>query len=54
LAINSFANLVPERLRTAKEYNESYLKYGTDEDYINKAQKISEDITKRLQLETVN
>lgn len=52
LAINSFTRLVPERLKTAREYNESYLKYGKDEDYINKAQKISEDITKRL--ETVN
>ena len=49
LAINSFANLVPERLKTAKEFNENYLKYSKDDNYKQKAQKISEDITKRLQ-----
>ena len=49
LAINSFEKLVPERLKAAKEYNESYLEYGKEEEFINKAQKISEDITLRLQ-----
>jgi len=52
LAINSFNNLIPERLKAAKEYNETYLQYGKDENYIKKAQKIAEDITKRL--ESVN
>ena len=49
LAINSFSNLVAERLKTAQEYNENYLRYGKDENFKEKAQKISEDITKRLQ-----
>lgn len=52
LAINSFENLVKERLTMAKEYNESYLKYAKDDDLKNKAQKIAEDIKYRL--ETVN
>ena len=50
LAINSFEELVPERLETAKEYYEAYNKIGKDEDLKNKAQKIFEDIEQRQEV----
>ncbi|WP_010521022.1 outer membrane protein assembly factor BamD [Aquimarina agarivorans] len=49
LAINSYEELIPERLQEAKEYYEAYEKQSNDEDLKKKAQKIFEDITKRLQ-----
>ncbi len=49
LAINSYEDLVPERLKEAKEYYEAYEKHSNNENLKNKAQKIFEDITNRLQ-----
>jgi len=48
LAINSFQELVPERLQAAKEYNDTYMVYAKNEDLIKKAKKIAEDISTRL------
>lgn len=49
LAINSFEQLVKERLKTARKYCGTYLENGKDENYIKNAQRITEDIKKRLE-----
>lgn len=49
LAINSFKNLVPERLDKAQEYYEAYSARSKSEDFKKKADKIAADINKRKQ-----
>ncbi len=49
LAINSFEELIPERLRVAQEYYEDYLNRSKTEELKKKAEIIAFDINKRQQ-----
>lgn len=49
LAIDSYRQLVKERLNTAEEYYDDYRKYYDDGEYSGEASIISEDIETRLQ-----
>lgn len=52
LAINSFETLVPERLETAKEHYNSFIKYFAESEFSDEANEIYQDIQKRLNIET--
>ncbi|MBW2961191.1 outer membrane protein assembly factor BamD [Mesonia aestuariivivens] len=54
LAINSYAQLVPQRLRAAKEYYEDYIKYYPEGEFAQQAQEYSVDIEQRLQTNNTN
>ena len=54
LAINSYAVLVPERLRAAQEYYQDYMKYYPEGEFVQKAQAHSADIEERLQTNNTN
>ena len=54
LAINSYAQLVPERLRTAREYYEDYMKYYSEGEHAELAKEHSADIEERLQTNNTN
>lgn len=49
LAINSFETLVPERLRAAKDYYNSFIKYFADSEFREAADEINQDIEARLE-----
>ncbi len=49
LAINSFEDLIPERLDKAQEYYETYITRSVSEDFKKKADEIAADINKRKQ-----
>ena len=49
LAINSFETLVPERLRAAKDYYNSFMKYFADSEFREAADEINQDIEARLE-----
>jgi outer membrane protein assembly factor BamD len=51
LAINSVPRLVDERLQSALEYYDSFLKYYEDTDLMSEAEIIFKDINKRLNIE---
>lgn len=48
LAINSYRNVMKERLENSKTYSEDYLKYFPDGDYVSNARDIITDVEKRL------
>ena len=49
LAIGSYANLVKDRLITAREYYQNYSKYYTSGEFAEEANTIKEDINSRLE-----
>lgn len=48
LAINSFRNVMKERLEKSKTFSEDYLQYFPDGRYVKDAQEVIEDVEKRL------
>ncbi|HIB36935.1 outer membrane protein assembly factor BamD [Mesonia sp.] len=54
LAINSYAVLVPERLKVAQEYYEDYMKYYPEGEFVQQANAHLEDIEERLQTNNTN
>jgi outer membrane protein assembly factor BamD len=54
LAINSYKELVPERLETAQEYYEDYIKYYPEGEFTERAKEQSGDIQQRSQTNNSN
>jgi len=54
LAINSYQQLVPERLKVAKEYYEDYIRYYPEGEFAQTAKEYSADIEQRQQINNTN
>lgn len=54
LAIRSYQQLVPERLKVAKEYFEDYIRYYPEGEFAQQAKEYSADIEQRQQINNTN